>query len=120
MIAVVPVNEENMDGGICPSFGRAPFFLVYNFEQKTYSFLPNAGMQSSGGAGIQAAQTVLDSQATVLLTPRLGENAAEVFKGTEVKIYQTEGTGIAENLEACQAGTLSLLNEVHPGLHHGG
>ena len=69
----------------------------------------------------KAAQTVIDSQVGALLTPRCGENAAEVFNAANVKIYKTINDSIKDNIAAFEDGKLSLLDEIHAGLHgHGG
>ena len=39
MKIAIPVDEKNMESGVCPSFGRAPYFLFYNTETKE-SFFP--------------------------------------------------------------------------------
>jgi predicted Fe-Mo cluster-binding NifX family protein len=34
MKIAIPVDEQNLDSGVCPSFGRAPYFLFYNTDTK--------------------------------------------------------------------------------------
>lgn len=120
MKVAIPTNERAMDKGICKSFGRAPYFLIHDTETGDGEFIENAAASSQGGAGIKAGQTVVDSGAKVLLTPRCGENAAEVIKGADIKIYKTEGDSIPDNIEAYKGGKLSLLDEIHAGLHNNG
>ena len=52
---------------------------------------------------------------------RCGENAAEVLKAGNIKIYKTiQGTAM-DNIKAYIDGKLSLLDNIHPGFHnHGG
>jgi predicted Fe-Mo cluster-binding NifX family protein len=75
---------------------------------------------SQGGAGIKAAQTVVDLGAEVLITPRLGENAAEVLRAAGIRLYASvEGTAFT-NISRMMKGELETLEEVHPGFHgHG-
>ena len=116
-----PVDDASMETNICISFGRAPYFLIYDTETKEANFLENSAAASQGGAGIKAAQMVADHHAEALLTPRCGENAAEVFHAAGIKIYQTNGNLLKNNLHAFENGELPLLNEIHAGLHnHGG
>jgi predicted Fe-Mo cluster-binding NifX family protein len=114
---MVPVDENKLDSGVNPSFGRAPYFLIYDAETKESRFLANAGAASQGGAGIKAAQMVADSGAAALLTPRCGENAAAVLKAADVKIYRTANGSAMENIAAFLAGGLDPLEEIHPGFH---
>ena len=121
MKIAIPVDEKSMGTDICISFGRTPYFLIYDTETKESVFLDNSAAASQGGAGIKAAQTVIDSRVGALLTPRCGENAAEVFNAANVKIYKTINDSIKDNIAAFEDGKLSLLDEIHAGLHgHGG
>jgi hypothetical protein len=64
-------EDENTDRtNVCISFGRAPFFMLYDSETKNASFIDNNAASSQGGAGIRAAQNIVDSKADALLTPR--------------------------------------------------
>ena len=119
MKIAIPVDERDMTT-ICVSFGRAPYFMIYDTVSKEAVFLENSAASSPGGAGIQAAQFVVDQKVDALLTPRCGQNAADVIKGAGVKIYKTLTPSIQETLKALDEGKLGLLDEVHPGFHHHG
>lgn len=120
MRIAIPVDEKTMETNVCASFGRTPYFLIYDTEKKESMFLDNAAAASAGGAGIKAAQTVIDNQADALLTPRLGQNAADVLKSAEIKTYQTTAGSAKDNIDAFIAGKLSLLDEIHAGFHRRG
>ncbi len=117
MIIALPVDENKLESTICISFGRTPYFLIYDTETDTHIFIENLAADSQGGAGIKAAQTIVDQKIGALITPRCGENAAEVCSEAGVKLYQSRGNSIAENIEAFKNSQLSILNEVHAGLH---
>ena len=121
MKIMIPVDEKTTETNVCASFGRAPYFLIYNTETGKSEFLDNGAAASAGGSGIKAAQTVADSQADALLTPRCGENAANVLKTADIKIYKTSGLSAKDNINSFIDGKLSLLDEIHAGFHsHGG
>ena len=117
MKIAMPVEEKSMGTSICVSFGRTPYFIIYDTETKESTYLDNSGAASTGGAGIKAAQTLADHGVKALLTPRCGENAAEVLKAAEIEIYKTISTSAEENIHAFIAGTLPLLEEIHAGFH---
>ena len=120
MKIAIPVDERNIKTKVSQNFGRAPFFLIYDTETLESSYIDNKGASSTGGAGIKAAQTIVDSKAEVLLTPRCGENAADVLKAADIKIYETTMKSTEENIADYINGRLSLLNEIHAGFHgHG-
>ena len=89
MKIAIPVDEKTMETTVCPSFGRSPFFLIYDTESKNAAFVDNSAAASQGGAGIKAAQAIVDNQVSALLTPRCGENAAQVIQAANIKIYKT-------------------------------
>lgn len=114
------VDDKSMETTVCQSFGRTPYFLIYDTESKESIFLDNSAAASQGGAGIKAAQTIVDNKVNALLTPRCGENAAEVIKATNIQMYKTINDSIKDNLEALSAGNLSLLEEINAGFHNHG
>lgn len=121
MKIAMPVDEKSMETTVCQSFGRTPYFLIYDTELKESIFLDNSAAASQGGAGIKAAQTIVDNNVEALLTPRCGQNAADVIKSANIKIYKTINDSINDNINALNDGKLSLLYEIHAGLHnHGG
>jgi predicted Fe-Mo cluster-binding NifX family protein len=120
MKIILPADENNNGTTVCVSFGRAPFFMIYDTESKQASFKDNPAASSPGGAGVKAAQFVVDSGAEVLLTPRCGDNAAEVLSADGTRIYKTRDGTAMDNIEAFLGGELTALTETHPGFHgHG-
>ncbi len=120
MKIAIPVNEKKVESGVCMSFGRTPYFLVHDTETKEDLFTENSAAKSTGGAGIKAAQIIVDNEVDVLLTPRCGENAAGVLENAGIKMYKTVGDSVSSNIEAYNAGKLSLLEDIHAGLHDHG
>lgn len=118
MKIAIPVDKKSMESTVCQSFGRTPYYLFYDIEGGTSEFRDNSASASQGGAGIRAAQLIVDEKTDALLTPRCGENAAQVLRGAGVKIYKTMNNSIKDNIEAFKEGKLSELKEIHPGLHN--
>lgn len=120
MKIAIPVDVKDIESSICESFGRAPYFLIYDTETKEGSTVDNTAAESTGGAGIKAAQIILDQEVEALLTPRLGTNAADVLKSAKVAIYKSISGSVKDNIDAFVAGKLTLLDEIHGGFHGGG
>ncbi len=117
MKIAIPVDEKSMGTNVCVSFGRAPHFLIYDTETQESLFLDNSAAASTGGAGIKAAQTIVDNEAHALLTPRCGQNAAEVLKSADIKMFKTTSASVKDNIDAFLAGKLPVLDEFHAGFH---
>lgn len=118
MKVALPVNEKSMETSVCQSFGRTPYFLIYDVESKESIFIDNSGNASQGGAGIKAAQAIVDNGATALLTPRCGENAADVLNAAGVKIYRSKSESIQESILSYVKEELPVLADIHPGFHN--
>lgn len=118
MKIVVPIENETEDSNINPSLGRAPYYLLYDTETEAAEIIANTSKDSPSGAGVAAAQLMIDAGAEVLLTPRCGDRAYAALKGAGIKIMLlpsgTAKSGIAVYLE----GGLSELDTVVKG-HHG-
>lgn len=120
MKVIVPINEEKLTSGISVSFGRAPFFMIWNTETQSASFVENPGASSNAGAGIKAAQAVVDEKADAIIVPRLGKNAADVLDASNIKIYKPKTMNTVEMIQAAVEEKLEILTDIHPGFHgHG-
>lgn len=117
MKIAIPVDQNTKTSNVCVSFGRAPYFMFFNTETKETIFIENEAADSQGGAGIKAAQTLVDAGTDVLLTPRCGENAAVVLQKAKVKMYKTLPGNVEDNLVAYENGKLEALEDIHPGFH---
>jgi len=120
MKVIVPANKSKIQGGICPSFGRAPYFIILDTESDEVKAVENPGAASSGGAGIKAAQAVVDEKVEVLLVPRIGKNASDVLEVGNIKIYKSVSDDIQKNIQLFKEDKLEILTDIHPGFHgHG-
>lgn len=118
MKAVIPVNEKSRESRVSASFGRAAYFLLYDTESGQERFVENAAMNSSGGAGIQAAQQVVDLGAECVAVPQCGENAAKVLQAAGVVLYKTDASALDATIGDLKEGRLPVLQQLHGG-HHG-
>ena len=120
MKIAIPVDGQSINSRVCASFGRAPFFLIYDVDTGESLFIDNDAASSQGGAGIKAAQLIADNSVSALLTFRCGQNAADVFNAADIRIYKIINESVEENIKAFKDGKLSLFEEIHAGFHgHG-
>ena len=115
MRIAIPLDENKQD--VCIVLARAPYFLFREDGKDT--IVENPAAQAHGGAGIHAAQFLVDSGVNVLITVRCGQNAADVFKAAGMKIYKSANKAAADDLTAFEDGKLSELTEFHGGFHSG-
>lgn len=120
MKIAIPVNDKSIGAGVCQSFGRTPYFLIHDIETKENTFSENSAAKSRGGAGIKAAQTIVDNKVGALIVPRCGENAAQVLNASDIKLFKTINGSVEDNIKAYVDGELRLLEEIHEGFHNEG
>lgn len=111
----IALDENKRD--VCIVLARAPYFLIR--ENGTDTVIENPAAAAHGGAGIQAAQFLVDQGVQTLITVRCGENAAEVLKAAGIGIYRSANKTAAEDLAAWEAGQLEELTQFHGGFHGG-
>lgn len=95
MKIVCTVSGKELSSPLDPRFGRAAAFLVYDLETEAVEVIDNPHVNANQGAGIQAAETVVQTGAKAILTGRCGPKAFRVLQSAGVKIFLAE-TGTAE------------------------
>lgn len=118
MKIVIPVSNDSENPNIAPQLGRSPFYMVYDTESKTSNIIANPAKDSPSGAGVKAAQTIVGTGASVLLTIRCGDKASEVLDEAGIKLMEAFEGSAMDNINAYMDGKMSELKTIHPG-HHG-
>ena len=119
MKILLPVDKEQENANINQSLGRAPYYMLYDTDVGSSKFFRNPASNSPSGAGIEAAQAIVDSGASALLTPRCGNNAYDILNKAGIKILRTIQGSAKSNIDAFLDGQLSELDSIHKGHHHG-
>jgi predicted Fe-Mo cluster-binding NifX family protein len=85
-------SGDTVESTVDPRFGRSKYFMLYDGASEEYTTLVNAARGAGGGAGVQAAETVIQSGASVVLTGNVGPKAFQVLSSADVLVV-TEVTG---------------------------
>lgn len=117
MIIAIPVLEKNVEEKVCISFGRAPFYYIYDSKSKKGTFFENEAANAPGGAGIKSSQFLVNKGVNVLITKSCGENAADVLKNAKIEIFKAIEGNLKDNVSAYLNNTLGKLVEIHQGFH---
>ena len=106
----LPSDGNDLSDSFALQFGRCNYFIVYDAEnQKIVSASVNTAKNAAGGAGIQAAQSLIDNQVEVVIAPQVGPNAWNVLEGAGIKIYTgIEGT-LQQNIDEFNKGNLNEM-----------
>jgi len=110
MKIVVATTAGGLDDTVCPVFGRCPTFTVVDVEGKKIknsSVLQNQYAGATGGAGIQAAQTVINQGAKAVIAGNYGPNASMVFNQAGVEMVSVQGINVRDAVTKYLEGELS-------------
>jgi predicted Fe-Mo cluster-binding NifX family protein len=105
----VTSTGPTMDASVDPRFGRCQYFVFVNSETMEYEAMPNPGIGASSGAGIQAAQTVADKGAGVVITGQVGPNAIETLGATNISIVTGASGTVSDAIEQYKSGRLQAV-----------
>jgi predicted Fe-Mo cluster-binding NifX family protein len=124
MKIVVTAEGKDLNAPASSRFGRCPTYIFVDSESMAFQAVPNPAMSSPGGAGIQAAQFVVEQGAKAVLTANVGPNAMDVLQAAGVSVYMFRGGSVQEAVEAYKAGQLPSATEAnvrsHSGMRGGG
>lgn len=116
----VSAEGEDLDTPVNPVFGRCANFILVNPDTLEFEVLDNPAAGAGGGAGIQAAQFIIEHGARAVLTGNVGPNAFEVFKAANVPIYMVQpNLTIRQAVERFQRGELQSAAGANVGAHAG-
>lgn len=94
MKIAISSTGENLESEIDARFGRCPYFLVVeieNKEVKSVKAIENIAAGQRGGAGITSAEIIAKEKVDAVITANLGPRAFSVFEQFKIKVYQGEG-----------------------------
>lgn len=88
-IAVSSMSKD-LNSMLDVRFGRCNYFVIYDTEEGLVKTIENKGQMSGGGAGIAAAQQIIDEDVDVVITGNMGPNAFNLFKNLVLKSTDVE------------------------------
>ena len=112
-------SGKDLESNLDLRFGRCTYFIIYDLETDEFKTLDNKGESSSGGAGIAAAQQIIDQSVDAVISSKIGPNAYDLLKDSNIKIYEGSISSCRLLIEMYRKGRLSEINEAGPS-HSGG
>jgi predicted Fe-Mo cluster-binding NifX family protein len=119
MKIAVSSQGDNLDAAASPVFGRCPVYLFVEPETMEFEAVPNPAMSQGGGAGIQAAQFVVNQGAEAVLSGNLGPNAYDVLQAAGVPGFLVSEGTVRQAVEAYKDGQLQPMGGPNVGAHAG-
>jgi len=84
MKVAISSTGPGLDSEVDPRFGRCQYFIIGDTETMEHGVMDNSSAMAAGGAGISAAQAIVDKGVQALLTGNCGPNAYEVLSSAGI------------------------------------
>ena len=94
MKIAISSKEKDLNSEVDNAFGRCPYFLVVEIENEKiqgFEAVENISAEQVGGAGISAAQTIVEKDVDAVISGNIGPRALDVLKQFNIKIYNGSG-----------------------------
>jgi predicted Fe-Mo cluster-binding NifX family protein len=111
MKVAVTSQGSVLSSELAPRFGRAPYFVVLDTDSGELTAHDNLkNLKAGQGAGIQAAQDIVNLEVDAVITGNVGPKAAAALRTGNVKVYKQSWGTVRDAIERFKAGRLQLAN----------
>ncbi len=110
MKIIVTAVAPSIESAVDPRFGRGAYFLIVDPATLEWHAHPNPGVNASGGAGIQAAQFVVEQKVDAAISGDFGPNTLDALNAANIAMYLFGTTRtVREAIARFKAGALERV-----------
>ena len=115
----ITATAGDLSAQVDPRFGRCQYFVIVDSETMAFEAMANEAIAAPGGAGIQAAQTMVNKGVDVVISGNIGPNAFQVLSTAGVKITTGAYGTVQEAVEMYKSGKLGETGASTVAAHAG-
>ena len=115
----VSATGKDLNAMVDPRFGRCSYFLIVDADTMSFESISNKSAMTSGGAGIQAAQTVAKAGVEIVITGNMGPNAFQTLSAAGIVVFTGVNGTIKKAVEKYKKGELKETTAPSVGSHFG-
>lgn len=119
MKIAISAAGRNLDAEMDPRFGRCAYFIIVDPETMEFEVIDNSGAMAAGGAGVSAAQAVVDKGVQALLTGNCGPNAYQVLSSAGIQLITGVFGKIRDVVENYRSGKYRASSQANVPDHFG-
>jgi predicted Fe-Mo cluster-binding NifX family protein len=120
MKIAITSRGDALSSGMDERFGRCAYFIVVDTENPNdFTAIVNGAADAGGGAGIKAAQTIINAGARAVVSGNFGPKAFDALSAADVKLYSVSAATVAEALDAFRDGKAKSLDSATAAAHAG-
>ena len=102
MKIAIASNTGDVNGPVSQVFGRAQYFILFEIVDKKIietKVIENTASQQMGGAGVTAAQLIINQGVNVIITYTMGPRASGVLGPAGIELYQATQGSVSANIQ---------------------
>ncbi|MBK5190805.1 MAG: DUF5320 family protein [Methanosarcinales archaeon] len=115
----VTAAAGDLNAQVDPRFGRCQYFVIVDSDTMAFEAMANDAMNAPGGAGVQAAQAMVNKGVNVVISENMGPNAFQVLSTAGVKVATGAYGTVKEAVEMYKSGKLSETGTSTVAAHAG-
>ena len=115
----ITATAASLDEQIDPRFGRCSYLLIVDSGTMRFEAIPNMAAGVTGGAGIQAAQTIANKGVKLLITGNVGPKAFQALSTAGIDVVTGAFGSVREAVEKFKSGELKKTGAPTVGGHFG-
>ncbi len=118
MKIAVTAKGNSLDAEVDPRFGRAAYIIIVDSEDNTFTVVDNSeNVNAFKGAGIQAATTVCEQGAKVLMTGYCGPKAFATLDAGDVKVVSDIVGSVKDAVSDLRQGKVEYTDAANADAH---
>lgn len=106
----ITAQGPTLEAPVDTRFSRCANFTIIDPDTLEYESIPNPGAMTSGGAGVQAAQFVIDRKVDAVLTGQVGPGAYAALNAGGIITYVGVSGSVRDAINQFQAGQLTVTS----------
>ena len=103
----VTATGSDLNAPVDPRFGRCQNFVIVDSDTMAFDAMANEAIAAPGGAGIQAAQAMVNKGVDVVISGNIGPNAFQVLSTASVKVATGAYGTVQEAIMMYKSGKLA-------------
>lgn len=109
MILIISSQKADINSPVDSRFGRAQYFIKFDTDTNQWEAITNPSVNQRGGAGVSAAQLVINNKAQVVISGDFGPNASNALKagGITMMLFGPEVSTVQEAIDHYKQGKLA-------------
>ena len=120
MKIAITAKGNSLSSEMDERFGRCGYFIVVDTDNPgDFKAIKNDAADAGGGAGVRAAQTVIDAGAQAVVSGNFGPKAFDALSAADMKLYAVSASTVQEALDIFRENKARPLESATAAAHAG-